>query len=199
MTATITPRSPVLQRTVAVHVPESRPVLGAAERLEPGSSVARHAVSSLAWNGRVDVVLHPQDPRSDHLAHDAAGPLAAITVLRVSGGTAAEIAGALDADTTPFVRDVIEIGLAAGGRCLYLHLAAVSSCDGAGVELIAELQRELRARGVGLVAVACPPAIRKVLWATATDGLLIEQDHLPEPLPSAWVGDPGAPESLVHW
>jgi anti-anti-sigma regulatory factor len=198
VTAAITPPRSVARRTVAVHGPDLRPVLDAADRLAPGSAGRRQAASALGWSGRVDLVLHPGAPGLPPGA-DIPGAMAAVTVQRVWGGTAVEIAGALDGETTPFVRDAVDIGLGTGGRCLFLHLAAVVSCDDAGVELIGDLQRELPACGVGLVAVAVRPALRKVLWATAAGGRVIEQDQLPAPLPTAWVEDVSAPEPLVHW
>ena len=197
MTAAVTP-PPVSVRTIVVHGPENRPVLSAADRLQPGSSGNRHAASALAWSGRVELVLHAADPRDAHDADDVPGAIAAVTVQLVWGGTAVEIGGALDGETTPFVRDAIDIGLATGGRCLYLHLAAVVTCGEAGVELLADLQRQLPARDIGLVAVAPPRALRKVLWATAAGGRVIEHDRLPAPLPS-WIEDVSAPEPLVHW
>ena len=176
-------------RTVAVHSPDGRPVLLAGDRLTSASPEARRVASALAWIGHVDLVLHAADPRRG--THEGAPPQVevALTLRRVAGGTALEVAGDLDESTVPLVRDAVDIALGAGPPRLYLHLAAVVSCAAAGVDLIMGLHHTLARAGGELVAVAVPAMLRQVLDLTHGAGSLAVQDHLPAPLPLAWPDD----------
>ena len=190
MTATLAPppaassgegRTP----TIAVHGPDGRPVLVAGDRLPATTPDARRVASALAWVGHVDLVLHSADPLSTRSAADGSAPqvLVALTLRRVAGGTAVEIAGDLDADTVPLVRDAVGLALDGGPHCLYLHLGAVMSCDAEGVDMIVALQHALGERGIELVVVAMPAVVQRVISMTDVAGTLTLRDHLPAPLP----------------
>ena len=170
--------------TIAVHRPDGRPVLVSGDRLRAATPDARRVASALAWTGQVDLVLHSGDPLSTRSADDPVPQvLVALTLRRVVGGTAVEVAGDLDSGTVPLVRDAIALALAGGPQCLYLHLAAVMACDSDGVDMIVGLHHRLGERGITLVAVAVPAVLQRVLSMTDGAGSLAVRDHQPAPLP----------------